>query len=306
MDPTLITAGPAVILFRGVYIYTKDPIVFEPGVTTFAVNTSHLGEVDERLLDRLGTIRFTPAGEWDNAGTLLPYGSTLIGTDIFAALGSEIEIHPQTGDAISFPYGAITDMPEVSFAADKTPFGQTTMTVVTAPGASWETTTNNFFELASAIGSVTTEFDPDQVITAPGYGAWGAVAPWDAIQTQDGWTMKATMSVKPIITDESGTVGMRLSNIKVTARCIPVGISESEKLLKMQLQGAGVVRGKSLGSGADDLVVTSGGRTFTVTKAFLKKGQLNWDPENNRVQGCEWSGNRKFTTGTPQPLFTFA
>ncbi len=77
---TQIIGGPALITYRGATLRSKGDITLETLLSTFAINTSILGQVDERVNEHPVSIRFTPDGEWSNLGVLYPYVNMPFGT----------------------------------------------------------------------------------------------------------------------------------------------------------------------------------------------------------------------------------
>ncbi len=76
-----IIGGPALVMYRGATFYTKGDIAVVEEIVPFNVATSRFGEeTDKRLDQRQVTVRFTPAGEWENLGVLYPYRTALIGS----------------------------------------------------------------------------------------------------------------------------------------------------------------------------------------------------------------------------------
>lgn len=79
INPALIIGGPAVIVGRGVTIWSRDNIVVEPRLTTFAVESSALGELETREDAVSIGIRFAPVGALADFAAYYPYASRRVG-----------------------------------------------------------------------------------------------------------------------------------------------------------------------------------------------------------------------------------
>lgn len=76
---TQIIGGPALITYRGATFRSKGDITLSEALETFAIETSILGQVDERVREHPIRVTFIPDGEWSNLGVLYPYVYTAFG-----------------------------------------------------------------------------------------------------------------------------------------------------------------------------------------------------------------------------------
>jgi hypothetical protein len=151
-----------------------------------------------------------------------------------------------------------------------------------------------------------TSFDPASIITQPYTGVWGVSAPWSSITTFDGWQVDFDLSLNPITTDGDGIVDMTFASLAVTAKCRPIGITETQLITALGLQGGGNARGRSLQTGSSDLVISNTGVTVTVKSAQLKSGPMAFGSGTPRIGELTWVATRKFAAGVASPLFTVA
>jgi hypothetical protein len=98
-----------------------------------------------------------------------------------------------------------------------------------------------------------------------------------------------------------GVLTRRLSGITVTARAVPMGLSESDIMTKLLLQGAGAARGRSL-SGAN-LEISATGFWVRLYGAALRGGPQLFGTKSDRIGELTWVATRTFATGVPNPLF---
>lgn len=301
---TSIIRGPAVVQFDSASFFSKGDIELELGLETFDVETSAHGKVDERVVERVTKVRFTPAGEFENLGVLWPYGAAVIGSSIFGATDKPLVIQTLAGKQLTFAAAAVTKMPSLILSATKTLLGDVEFTCLGTDNEAW-TETDNLVAIASVAYADTT-FAPASIITQPYAAAWGASSPWDAIKTFDGWTVDFDAGFEPVRTDTDGIIDMTFSALSVGASCQPVGITEQQMIDALKVQGAGNARGRSMQANSNDLVITGTGVVVTVKKAQFKTGPMSFGPRSPRVGTVQWIATRPFSSGAAGALFTVA
>lgn len=302
IDRSTILRGPAVITFGGATLYSKSDIELELAIDTFEVTTSIYGRVDERVTDRVTKITFTPDGQWESISVLWPYATMALGDSVFTGTDRPLVIKTKEGKTLTFAAAALTKMPSLTLGATRTSMGALEFTCIGANNDDW-TTASNLVAVASAAFSDAT-FDPSAIITEPMSAAWGASSPWNAFKTSDGWTIDFDLRLSPVVVDDEGLVDMTFDSLVVTAKATPLGITEANVITALKLQGAGATRGRSLQTGASDLVLTgASGRVIYVRNAQLTKGPLKFGSGALRVGELTWQATRKFTAGVAAPLF---
>jgi hypothetical protein len=297
--------GPGILTFDSQVFYSAGDIIATPTIDTFKIPTSMYGEVDERLNDVIWEITLTPAGQWSagHIGVLWPYTNPTIGGSVFGSSDKNVVINSLAGQQMTFKAGAVTGMPDIILSAGKTPIGQLTMQCIGADNTAWSDSAKR--AAVAAVAFSDTSFDPDDIKTVPISAAWGAVSPWDDISTQDGWVISFDMAFTDIRTDTDGLVDRRIANVGVMAKCIPVGISETQLLSLLKIQDTGIARGVSLSGNANDLVLDggSGNPKVTINQASPKEGPFNWGQESNRTGEIGFVATMEFATGARQALF---
>lgn len=299
-----IIRGPAIVTFNGATYYSKGDINLAVGLETFAVETALHGKVDERVIERVSKVTFTPDGQWESLGVTWPYGAMNLGDSVFGATDLPLVIKTQAGKTLTFACAAITKMPSIMLGATKTLLGDIEFTCLGTENEAW-TETDNLVAVGTAAFSDTT-FSSSSIITQPYTGAWGGSAPWSSIRTFDGWQVDFDLQLTPITTDGDGIVDMTFAGLAVNAKCSPLGVTEANVIDALRLQGAGNARGRSLNANSNDLVITGTGVVVTVKAAQLKNGPLIFGAGARRVGELEWVATRQFTLGVASPLFTVA
>jgi hypothetical protein len=308
---TSILRGPCKVTFNGATFFAKDGVTLELGLETFELPVDAHGIVDERVLERVTKVRFTPSGEWENLTVLWPHGSTLIGTSMFT--GSDLPLVIQTIGAVAastttltFKAAAVTKMPQIILKSSSTMIGEVEFTCIGADNQAW-TTADNLFAVSTAAYSDTT-FDPSVIKTEPYTLAWGS-SPWNSFSSLDGVVVDFNMSTSPVTTDAEGIVDMMFTNLQVTATLTPVGITEAQIKTAMRLDGASNVRGRSLNANSADLVCTgviTTANIITIKNAQMKAAPMVWNSTVPRIGAVQFVATRGFSAGVRAALFTVA
>lgn len=207
-------------------------------------------------------------------------------------------IHTFAGVKLTLFNAAITGMPNILLSTTRTLIGAVEFEAFLRNGSEWSDTAARWAIESEALSD--TSFDPANILTQPYTLAWGS-APWDALQTKEGVEIAFNIGLDPVMTDSLGTVTRRLTSLEAVARAQPVGISESQLLTKLTLQGAGAARGTSLSG--DDLNVSGTGVYVRIYGAALRTGPQQFGSQSDRVGTLEWAATRTFTAGVPDPLF---
>ena len=79
---TQLIGGPCLMTYRGGTFRSKGDVTVSLALETFPIDTSALGQVDERTREHPVRIGFVPDGEWSSLSVLWPYANTQFGTYI--------------------------------------------------------------------------------------------------------------------------------------------------------------------------------------------------------------------------------
>ncbi len=379
---TQIIGGPALITYRGATLRSKGDISLDTPLSTFPIETSILGQIDERVSEDSVTMHFTPDGEWSNLSVLYPYVYTafgdfitpqrtfgtitasnvnvpnhnlLSGDAVYAdgyggtitvglvadtlyyvhvvdsntlsihttrvlgisgaspisisagtgttriVVNNPLTIQTTSGVLLTFPNAAITQMPGIVGSTVATIMEEVVFEAFRKNGADW--TDNNSLYTVTANPWPGDSFTPSDILTQPVAAAWGVTAPWDSFNTKTGWKVGFAMSLEAVEVDNVGLITRRLSNLVVTARATPIGISESDLLTALKLQGSGAYRGRSLSTSGSNLNLTGTGFYVRLYTAALRGGPQLFSSRNDRTGELTWVATRTFSGGTPFPLF---
>ena len=205
------------------------------------------------------------------------------------------------GQLITLYNAAVTRMPGIIGSATATLLGEVEFEAFLVDGKA-PGDAGAYYAIADSPYLQDTTFDPANLLTQPIALAWGA-APWDVFYTKAGVRVDFALTLENVDIDGLGTVTKRLGGLVVTARGQPVGVTEAQLFTALKLQGAGAGIGRSLGSGASDLVLTATGFYAKLTAAALKGGPEQFSSRNDRIGELTWTATRTFTGGVPNALF---
>jgi hypothetical protein len=143
----------------------------------------------------------------------------------------------------------------------------------------------------------------NSIPTQPYTVAWGAVSPWDSLETEEGVTIEFDLALQPAKIDSSGTVDMTLENVGIASKFVPVGPTEQNMVDLLLTQGAGAVRGMSLHDNSANLVISGTGVYFILYHAAPKSGPLRFGRTVYRGGEFGFVGTRGFTDGVADAMF---
>lgn len=303
-DAANLNFGPGVVIIGSTYIYTEGDIVAKPALETFAIPTSHGGELDARAKSITWDIEFTPAGQISDAiiAALCPWQSPLPGTSLRTATPLNVIVHGFDGQKATFYGCGVFKMPELRFGVDKTLFGGCSIKVMGKNNTAVNDAAK-FFLLESA-SFTDTSFSLSAALTQAYAAAWGSTAPWDAIRTDEaGITADISLAWTPRYISGEGIVDYTLKSTgtSVTAKFKPVNPTVAQFLAIQKLQGHQL--GVSMVSDAQNLVVSASGVHFTLYKARPHDGSLVWGEEAYRQGELQMTGTR---VAWNDPLFRLA
>jgi hypothetical protein len=281
MARTTYNAGPGRIqvgTLAPVYIYSQGDINITEDFETFPINTAEFGKVDERAKERKFEVTFTPAGELESLTTLYPHLSASIGSDIFPQTDIPLLIRGVDGTKRTYNACAVTKMPSLSMASQKTAFGPITFACLGTGDMPWD-------YAGSATAQATGQTMPAasltiaNIVTQAYTGVWGTKgAPWNALQTIDGFEIDFNLGLFDKETDGLGIQQKMITGLEVTLKFKPIGMIESDVVTAMNYQGTGAGRGKSLLGYGANMVISAGTTplilTATVKNAFIKDYKL--------------------------------
>lgn len=299
-----IIAAPALLTFAGQTLFSKDDIKVVTTIETFDVKTSGRPTMKRENNVKV-ELTFTDNGVWGPMIALInEYAAMAIGTDIFTNADRPLVIHSTDGFTYTYSAAALSKPPDVILSAGKTLFGPATFTCLAADNTS-PTAANRRLTIAGSVAYPNPDgYDPSLIVTQGYTLGWGTTAPWTGLDTDDGATISFAPSFSNKRIDSAGLIGMRLTDLGVTAKAKAVGgIASSDVLAALTIQGAGAGRGRALAASGQNLTIVGTGVYVELYAAAFTAGGDTFGGENNRIDELTWMANTTLVSGALKPLF---
>ena len=227
----------------------------------------------------------------------------MLGQLVFPTTDQTLVIQTAAGESITYAAAALTKMPTIQFAGNKTLFSNAEWTMLRRMDEA-STTAGAMYTIAA---SAYTEpaLNPQLILTAAAILDFGGLT---GIETEeDGVTFTPTVTLTPRKTSLNGICNYMITAVGATVEFTPEGLTESDLYNSLHpLQGVGTGRGTSLAGIGGQLTVTSvvsGGPVLTLPLAAPTKSSLRFDPKSGRVGRVTLQALRANTSGTLQSLF---
>jgi hypothetical protein len=308
---TTIKRGPATVTYDGVTFYTTGGITIRTSPTLFGVPVDGFGPVDQRISQIVTEISFTPSGivSASPLSKLFPHTQCNPGVSAMPATDKTLVVWPLNGkEKLTYSSAFVSKMPDLILSPTKPAFGPVTFTAVGNNNEAWSAA-------AHLVATADATFS-DTSLTAAAHktvaytAALGALsAPWNSIQTRDGWQVSFEVGLQPEEVDDTGIYDYLYTGAAtIRARCKPIGVAVADLHALMYLQDTGMVRGRSILGLKQALVITgaSGGVVATLNNMTLQTAPHQYRDLQHRVEDLEFLATRSLTTGALDALFTLA
>lgn len=301
IDRSTIIVGPGKITHDGATYFSDVDITVQVEKRYFDIRTDAFGLVARALTDVSMQISATPK-EWANHAKMNPYASMALGTLINGGTDKPLVITPVNGEPQTFAAAAVLQPPQLVLSADKAPIGSMTWTAVLANGSEWSAAGARVAHGSSATGVALTGFTKANAALCTWSPAYGATN----IKTEAGIVVDFAIQLDEQRTDSDGIVDYSLGDVQASARFVPVGMSASDFVTLLAIQGAGITRGAT--AAVADLVVTGslGARAFTLKNCSPRTGQARYGKSVKRIGEVELVSTRSETSGALDPLWVIA
>jgi hypothetical protein len=301
--------GPAIIHFNGVSYYFKSGLKGSIKRSRAKIEVDAFGQIAEVARDCVVEFTGTPAGAIraaDLAGQM-PYLPTNIGQSIFGTTDTPLVVQTiNDGAAITWQRGAISRYASILLSAAHGTIYKGDMTFSCLMASTFTPTgTSAWKSIASAAFSDTT-FDPSTVRMAQYTAAWGESSPYNAMISQDGFLLTPAIATENISVDNYGIIDMALKSVTGTVQFKPANLTEAQIDILIDLQGgAALLPGQAIGDGGNDLVITSNLLVATLKTAAAVDYGLMYATGKLRAGEVAFGAATTFTSGVPNPIFTF-
>jgi len=313
-DRTQVIQGPAIISFKGYTYYTQGDITVENTRETWEPKTSIYGALTKRASSSPVTkITFTPAGAADDPTKYINvFTPANIGQLLFGATDFPVTIQTIAGKLITWKAGAITKAPDLILSTLKTLWGPMEISCIGAKATALTDPAVQSTFTSSAFAD--TSFDSSKVTSAAYQAALGSLSsPFDAIVTEDGFTVSNNMTVNPVRIANYGIVNWVISEVIASVKFIPANCDDDSLWTLFQLQGSNaILPGGDVASLNQDLVITGGTSptavSCTIAKVGPDKSTSRYGLAVLRAGEVELFARKSFTSGVliPQISLTFS
>jgi len=297
-----IVRGPGTVKLGTQQFYDKEGIDAALEIQRNQIAVSHFGTVDERIDDVTGKISFTPSGQITAPilAVLYPYTTPNIGASVCGVADVACEVHSKSGVKVVYHSAAMSNMPDLLLSAKKTVFGTAEIVAVLKNGAE-RTDADSLYTISSAEWSGGT-FATSNIKTVGYTASWNSLS----FRSSAGFTISPSVNMTPVAVDDLGTIDYTLDDVSIMAKCVPLGLSETQIYGAMQLQGAGAGIGASLRGGNDLTITGVGGLTVVIRDAALVSGPFKWGKSELRAGEIGFIGQRTESSSTFTDLFSVA
>ncbi len=298
--------GPARLAYQGVVFYSEGDVRLNLRTRTREARVAVLGPLEYWLDDVELTVAFQPAATWsaDLLAVLYPYANALPGQSLFASGDQPLVIQSPDNVQLTLFAAALVQMPPLRLAGGRPAFGEAVFRALTAGGAS-RSAANSLYEVDTVTWTAPA-FDRTQLVAGPVSASWGSSAPWNPLQTVDGFQIEFPLKLREESLDDVGVADLSVLDVGAQARFLPAGPTSGALLDAAHVQGAGADRGASLFPLAADLVLqgASGGPSVSLySSALVADVPLAWSAQAPRLGRVTLAAQRPLTTGGAQPLF---
>lgn len=274
-----IPFGPAKLVFGATNFHSAGDVDVEVLSELADVANDQYGQGVKTLLDQTVEVTCRPQSLWSLLTSVLPNShiAPTIGTRLIGASPTPLVLHGEDSHLLTIHAACITQLPSLSLGVDKGEFGPMKFTgVVTnakSPGEAGALLT-----YAATGGTYGTPSDPDYLAAAQWDAAWDtAVLAGTLLEAVN---INPDLKIEPVKAG-SRTLDFRVMGIQFSADL--VAAFSLTDLAGLFSDGATFSYGQRNTAQGADLVLTSGlGHTFTLAAAALEKAALRFAMKEGR------------------------
>lgn len=240
---------------------------------------------------------------------LFPYTPAMVGQLIFPEVDLPAIIQTKDGRSITYAAAAITKMPEVTFAPDEDLIGDFELTCLLENEGDASEDNSHVTEASSSYTEPT--LNPMQIIAARYAFAWGSIAPFNTIETDEkGVKLRPNVTFTELETQRDGLINYRIKEVTASLGFTPVNLNSADFYNLVSPQGSTAGRGKPLATRGLEFTATplgagAGRPQLTVPLAVPNKGPLDF-ADTSRIGDVNLLCEQKATAGVIGDLYTLA
>jgi hypothetical protein len=302
--------GPAIVQLNGVSYYFKTGLKIQVKRNNVNIDVDAFGTIAKAQSGTVVTLTGTPAGAIraaDLAATF-PYTPRMIGSSVFGSTDAPLIVQTITdGQQITWSRGAITKHPGILLSATKGTLYKGDMTFTCLMASTFTPTSTTAFKSIATAAFTDTTFDPQTVRMAQYIATWGTSSPYNSMFAQDGFDITFDLKTDNIEVDGLGVIDMTIKSMEGMVKFKPASLTEAQIDTLVDLQGTGgLVPGAVLADSGHNLVIASSLLTVTMIQTGATDYDLLYQSGKLRAGEVAFVNSLTFTTGVPNPIFTFA
>jgi hypothetical protein len=302
--------GPAVITFNGITYYFKSGLKGSIKRSRAKIEVDAFGQIAEVARDCIVEFTGTPAGSIRAAdlAAQMPYSPAQIGQSIFGSSDTPLVVQTiNDGATITWSRGAISKYAPILLSATHGTLYKGDMTFACLMAGNYNLTANSAWKAITSTPFGDTTFDPGKVRMAQYVAAWGSTSPYNAMISEEGFTLTPAIATDNISVDNYGIIDIALKSVTATAQFKPANLTEAQIDTLIELQGsAATLPGAAFGDGGNDLVITSNMLVATLKQAGPVDYELLYATGKLRQGEVAFGAATTFTSGVPNPVVTFS
>lgn len=306
MSVPLRIHGPAIVQFGGVSYYFKNGLKGSIKRNTTKISVDAFGDIAEVAKDCVVEFTGTPVGQIGSFAQQFPFGPGDIGKSVFGNSDTTLIVWTKNdGAKTTWKRGAITKTPGIKLSATGGTIYSGDMTFSCLMASDFDLANAHAWNTAATLAFNDATFDATKVRMARYTAAFGD-SPYDAMLAQEGFDLEYGMSVENISVDNYGVIDIVLKSLEGTAKFKPADLTEAQMDTLIGLQDTtALLPGDVIGDAGTDLVISSSLLTVTLHSAGAKDSALMYQTGKLRADEIAFTTARTFTTGVPDPIFTF-
>jgi hypothetical protein len=301
-------SGAPKITYNGATIWTRGDLMLPLKHSLQEQVSSMYGRVTKTRQGRKIEISIPVYGFWTNLSVLFPsyiLGFTR-GARMFGTSDTPMTIIAKNGDKIVIKNVQITGLANLKLAANQQIFSaDLKLTALIANNAA-PTDANAFYTITVAQAYTEGDFPQSNFKSLAWTGAWNARTGFTNILTQDGWDIAWECKTTDDLVDGIGPVDMFMDQFWAAASAIVVGPTLTQLDTAVDFQGTNAAVGADIAADSDNLILTDGTSTLTLTKAALIETGLVFAPGKKRIAKTVWESTLGFTSGAPNAMAAVA
>lgn len=288
-------AGAPQITYNLVKLWTRNDVIIPLTQQLQEQVSSMYGRVTKTRQGRKIEISIPIYGFWTNLPTLFPdyLMNPVIGARIFGTTDTPMTLLARNRDKIVINNVQLTGLANLKLAANQQVFSADAKFTALIANLADPTTANSFYTITTG-GQAYAEGDfPQPAFKSKTWtGAWGSRTGFTSILTQAGWDVNWEIKTTDDLVDGIGAVDMFVDLVWAKASCIPVGPTLAQMDTAIDFQGANAGVGADMASDSDDLVLSDGTSTLTISKCGMIDTGLVFAPAKKRIRQTVWEGTR--------------